>query len=77
MTLTKKHIGKLFDVSGGDGSWCYQLVDIKGKELLFYCFTRGEYEVDTNKYKDWRPFKPTNPWPKEWLKWGWERARRD
>ncbi len=57
MKLTKKHIGKLFDVDGSDGSWCYLLVDVKGKELLCYGMN-GTYAICTNKYADWRPFKP-------------------
>lgn len=58
MKLTKKHIGQLFDNRGSDGSWAYQLVAIKGKELLFYVLGDSRYEVDSNKYNDWRPFEP-------------------
>ncbi len=76
MKLTRKHIGKLFD-NDADGSWVYQLIDIKGKELLFYSFTQADYEIDTNKYADWKPFKPRNPWPKEWIKYGWNVGRRE
>jgi len=57
MKLTKKHIGQLFDVQGGDGSWVYQLIDIKKKEILFYSMS-GEYWAFPNIHHDWRPFKP-------------------
>lgn len=73
MRLTKKHIGQLFDNHGADGSWCYQLVDVKGKELLFY--TSGRYEIDSNKYADWRLFKPVK-FSKEWIDLGWQTGRR-
>lgn len=55
MKLTKKDIGKLFDCAGADGSWAYQLIDIKGKELLFYSFG-GDYWAFKHTYTDWRPF---------------------
>lgn len=57
MKLNKKHIGKLFDVTGSDGSWAYQLIDIKGKEALFYSIGRDFWALE-NKHDDWRPFKP-------------------
>jgi len=74
MNLTKKHIGQLFDNDGSDGSWCYQLVDIKGKKLLFYRMD-GTYTIDSNKYSDWKEFKPRNPYPKEWIRYGWSQAK--
>lgn len=74
MKLTKKHIGKLF-TNGGDGSWVYQLVDIKKGKLLFYSFD-NKYAIETNKFADWEHFKSRNPFPKEWTKRGWDRARR-
>ena len=76
MKLTRKHIGGLF-TNGDDGSWVYQLVAIKGKELLFYTFDRDRYEVDTNKFADWKRFQPRKPWPKNWIEYGWATARRN
>ena len=76
MKLNKKHIGQLFDNSG-DGSWCYQLVAIKGKELLFHVINTSRYEIDTNRYADWKRFTPRKLWPKDWVKRGWEQGRRD
>lgn len=77
MILTKKHIGRLFDTQGGDGSWAYQLIDIKGKELLFYSVNDGKFEIDSNKYRDWRPFKRyENNWPMRHVKLGWKSGRR-
>jgi len=73
MRLNKKHIGQLFDVRGSDGSWFYQLVDVKGSDLLFYC--DGNYEIDTNKYADWRPFGCKEHTKKE-IVYGWKTARR-
>lgn len=75
MKLSKKHVGQLFDVQGADGSWCYELIDIKGKELLFYSYG-GRHEVDSTKYTDWRPFVPRYNLNKDWVKLGWETARR-
>lgn len=75
MKLTKKHIGQLFDVEGGDGSWCYQLIDVKGKDLLFYAFN-GRHEIDSTKYTDWRPFVPRYHHNKTWIGYGWKNARR-
>lgn len=74
MRLTKKDIGQLFDNRGADGSWHYQLVDIKGKELLFYS-SSGRFEIDSNKFSDWRPFEPALP-HKEIIKNGWKTGRR-
>jgi hypothetical protein len=75
MRLTKRHIGGVFDCRGSDGSWVYQLIDIKGKELLFSVIGTTRYEVDTNKYGDWRPFKP-QPVDSRRVEWGWKDARR-
>jgi hypothetical protein len=76
MRLTKKHIGGLYDVHGSDGSWAYQLVDIKNKELLFHVFgSDGQYEIEAQSQHDWRPFKPQL----RHLNWdiaGWETGRR-
>ena len=77
MKLTKKHIGRLFDVSGSDGSWCYLLLDIKKGELLFYGMD-GKYEIHSNKYYDWRPFlsgQLTNK--KRHIELGWQTGRRE
>ncbi len=75
MKLTKKHVGKLFDVRGGDGSWAYQLVDIKGKRLLFNVVGDvRRFEIDTNKLEDWRPFVPA-PFSKEDIQKAWATAR--
>lgn len=75
MTLTKKNIGQLFDVLGGDGSWAYQLVAVKGKDLLFYSFGGDYWVVDKTRYNDWRPFSP-QPHPKNHIGYGWKLARR-
>jgi hypothetical protein len=75
MKLTKKHIGGLFDVDGGDGSWCYQLIDVTRKDLLFYKFD-GKYYIEArNKYHDWRKFIPKK-FPKTWIKTGWNTGIR-
>jgi hypothetical protein len=73
MKLTKKHIGRLFD-NNADGSWIYQLVDIKRGRLLFYSFD-GSYIVETNKFADWKFFVPRKPWPQTWIKLGWEHPK--
>lgn len=70
MRLTRKHIGQLFDVDGGDGSWCHQLVAIKKNTLLFYSFD-GKYVTDSIKTADWRLFKPAHPFDKRWIEYGW------
>lgn len=75
MKLTKKHIGQLFDVRGADGSWCYELIDVKGKDLLFYSFN-GKQEIEPNTYTDWRPFVPQYHANREWVKRDWTTARR-
>jgi len=76
MKLAKKHIGKLFDVDGGDGSWCYLLLDINKKgELLFYSMD-SKYEIHTNKYSDWRSFNPQK-FKKAWIELGWQTGRRE
>lgn len=74
MKLNRKHIGQLFDNHGADGSWCYQLVAIKRGRLLFYDF-HGGYVLDSNKYADWRHFQPVNPFPANWIKYGWTIAK--
>jgi len=76
MKLTKKHIGQLFDNRGSDGSWAYILVDVKGGDLLF--IVAGDtrrFEIDTNRYGDWRPFKPVLP-TKAVIKEAWLTARK-
>lgn len=73
MKLTKKHIGKLFDCAGGDGSWAYQLIDIKGKELLFYSLG-GDFWAFKDTYIDWRPFETQEFRSK---KESWAIARRE
>lgn len=57
MKLTRKHIGKLFDVHGSDGSWCYQLLDIRKRNYLFRSLD-GRYEIESRRFDDWRPFRP-------------------
>ncbi len=73
MRLSKKHIGRLFDVHGADGSWVYQLVDIKNKKLLFSSLA-GKYWTDNASTSDWRPFKPQLP-SKDHIQWAWMSAR--
>ena len=76
MKLSRKHIGGLYDNSGSDGSWAYQLIDVKKGELLFSVFgsTENRYEIDTNHYADWRRFKPQRR-NKNWDTGAWEAAR--
>lgn len=77
MRLTKKHIGQLFDIDHGDGSWLYQLMDVKDGKLLFYSFSATGYEIEPqNKYDDWRPFNPQTWWSKAHVKMGWNIAKR-
>lgn len=74
MRLARKHIGGLFDIAVGDGSWCYQLVDVRNKKLLFYTMS-GTYKIESNRHLDWRYFKPRKTWPKSWIERGWEEGR--
>ncbi len=71
MKLTKKHIGQRFDNKGADGSWSYTLVDVKGEKLLFFS-SNGKWEVDSNKYGDWKLF---NSFSKKDIKYGWMAGR--
>jgi hypothetical protein len=75
MKLTKKHIGKLLQVNGADGSWCYQLIAVNKNKLLFYSFD-GKYVVDSTKHTDFEYFKPLNPFPNSWLRLGWKTAMK-
>ncbi len=75
MKLSKKNIGQLFDVEDSDGSWVYQLIDIKDGWLLFYDFHGGYMKERVGENADWRPFNPTKPWPKNWIGYGWIIAR--
>lgn len=74
MKLTKKHIGGLFSV-GGDGSWTYQLVDVKDGWLLFYGFDCEYFKERVGEHDDWERFKPRKPWPKNWKEYGWTIAK--
>lgn len=77
MKLTKKHIGGLFEIDGSDGSWVYQLIDVKKDELLFYTFGQGRpHEIESASTNDWRPFTPAYHLNKRWVKIGWETGRR-
>ncbi len=73
MRLSKKHIGRLFDVQGGDGGWAYQLLDIKKGQPLFRAFD-GRYWVERTPQNDWRPFKPQLP-SKAHIRLAWMSAR--
>lgn len=77
MKLTKKNIGQLFDVRGADGSWAYQLLDIRKGELLFYVFgsAPARYEIDSQKVNDWFPFKPRKR-ESTWDIGAWDQGRR-
>ena len=76
MKLTRKHIGKLIYVSGSDGSWAYQLLDIKEGEVLFYDLG-GKFEIaPQHKYDDWAFFKPATDY-KKWIEYGWKTGRRE
>lgn len=74
MKLGRKHIGQLFDLGSSDGSWVYQLVDVKKGWLLFYTFG-GYFKERVGEHNDWQPFKPLKPWPKNWLESGWLTAK--
>lgn len=76
MKLTKKHIGGLFDVYSSDGSWFYQLVDVKDGKLLFYS-SSDNWEIEFQaKYNDWRIFAPQKrSFSKAKIKYGWETGR--
>ena len=74
MKLGRKHIGQLFDTHG-DGSWVYQLVAVSKGWLLLYSFDGNYYKERAGAHYDWRPFRPTKPWPKQWLAYGWTCAR--
>lgn len=78
MKLTKRHIGGLFTCAGADGSWVYQLIDIKQGWLLFYNFGSANipyYKEKVGQHKDWFKFVPLNPWPNNWLEYGWKDAK--
>jgi hypothetical protein len=78
MKLQRKHIGQLFGLRSSDGSWVYQLVDVKKGWLLFYTFHAGEhsyYKERVNSHSDWIRFEPVNPWPKNWKEYGWLSAK--
>lgn len=76
MKLTSKHVGGLFDVPGSDGSWAYQLIDIKKGKLLFYVFgsNPSRYESESIRNNDWQIFKPQVRNPR-WDTGAWEQAR--
>lgn len=77
MKLTKKHIGRLFDCRGGDGSWVYQLIDVRKGELLFYSLSAGSWEIDSQKqHQDWRQFVPRLTFDKPQIENGWKIGRR-
>jgi len=75
MKLSKKHIGQLFDCEGGDGSWCWLLLDVKGKDLLFYSMS-GKFWIDNNKYGDWRRFSGDVAVGQSWTDKGWKQAKK-
>ena len=55
MKLLKKHIGLVFDVEGGDGSWWFRLLAIKKRRLLFQD-SQGKYWIESqDRFHDWRP----------------------
>lgn len=72
MKLRRKHIGGIFDVRGGDGSWAYVFVAMKGKQKLFYNL-HGEYWVDDRDDDDWRRFK--TKLNERHIEYGWKSAR--
>lgn len=82
MKLTKKHIGKLV-TNGDDGSWVYQVVDVKKGYILFYGFGSsavGEdpyYKEQVGKWDDWHLFIPRKLWPKKWVQLGWKTAKEE
>lgn len=76
MKLKRKHIGKLFDCRGADGSWVYQLIDIRDGELLLYSLTSGLFEIESRKHKDWRRFRPQTLFDAAQTEDGWKKGRR-
>lgn len=76
MKLRREHIGQCFDVRGSDRSWYYQLVDIAGKDLLFYSYPSNRFEIDTNKLNDWRPVCETKKFSDKQIIKAWRTARR-
>ena len=74
MKLNRKHIGGLFHIDSSDGSWVYQLVDVKDGWLLFYEFD-GDYYKEKAGADDWVRFKPHSPWPENQLRYGWLSAK--
>lgn len=74
MYLTKKHIGKLVHTAGSDGSWVYQVIDIRDGWALFYSFDNRYWKENIKLHDDWRIFKP-QPWSKGWIERGWETAK--
>lgn len=75
MKLTRKHIGQLFNVAGADGSWVYQLADVKKGWLLFYDFRGSYYKERTGEHHDWQPFTPEKWWSNGQLAYGWRTAK--
>ncbi len=74
MKLFKKHIGQVFDVAGGDGSWWYRLIDVKKKRLLFQDNSGRYWIEDQNKYHDWRNID--DQVHKVLVKEGWKTGRQ-
>ena len=77
MKLTKKHIGGLFYIEGSDGSWVYQLADVKNGRLLFFEIGDGKnnwVKERVGEYSDWRPFTSLGKYAKEHIKEGWNIA---
>lgn len=76
MKLTKKDIGGLFDVNGGDGSYILRLCGIKKGVLLFYSYGSDYYCIDSAKASDYRRYNPEQ-WEDEWTKRGWKNYKYD
>ena len=74
MKLIKKHIGQLFDVDGGDGSWWYRLIDVKRGRLLFQDNSDNYWIEKQSKYHDWRPLD--NKVHKKLVEEGWKKGRQ-
>jgi hypothetical protein len=72
MRLTKKHIGKILDTTGSDGSWWIELLDIKDNNILFIQ-DNGKIYKQENKYNDWRILN--HKYSKKKLKKAWKGAK--
>lgn len=75
MKLTKRHIGRLFDIEGADGSWAYMLADVNRWGYLFYAVGDGRWWKEKKGQKDWREINVNDDaWALSKTELGWEIA---